>query len=245
MASGHRLNTSIVLAAVHGLSGLFRAVSAVEPSLFRLLPPPVPVPNKPPRFCGRKAKYTLPSALSFKKWCTFGGFYAPYNTCEPGDSHCKRSRSLFLCLLLCVWRLSITVDAPFSLGVSLSMEEPTMVGVRKDSLQKYFDHLGLGGLKVAGKIIITSNEHILGTCYATKCTRRCIEWNITPKVSPRLSHQIIPSIQSNNGIIPTGHPQHTIKPHFHSVSIVIFHTAHRATGSSSLLVYSKQYRISF
>ena len=38
MASGHRLNTSIVLAAVHGLSGLFRAVSAVEPSLCRPLP---------------------------------------------------------------------------------------------------------------------------------------------------------------------------------------------------------------
>ena len=35
MARGHRLNTSIVLAAVHGLSGLFRAVSAVEPSLSR------------------------------------------------------------------------------------------------------------------------------------------------------------------------------------------------------------------
>ena len=39
MARGHRLNTSVVLAAVHGLSGLFRAVSAVEPSLFRPLPP--------------------------------------------------------------------------------------------------------------------------------------------------------------------------------------------------------------
>ena len=39
MARGHRLNTSIVLAAVHGLSGLFRAVSEVEPSLFRPLPP--------------------------------------------------------------------------------------------------------------------------------------------------------------------------------------------------------------
>ena len=37
MARGHRLNTSIVLAAVHGLSGLFRAVSAVEPSLCRPL----------------------------------------------------------------------------------------------------------------------------------------------------------------------------------------------------------------
>ena len=38
MARGQRLNTSIVLAAVHGLSGLFRAVSAVEPSLSRPLP---------------------------------------------------------------------------------------------------------------------------------------------------------------------------------------------------------------
>ena len=42
MARGHRLNTSIVLAAVHGLSGLFRAVSEVEPSLFRPPAPPSP-----------------------------------------------------------------------------------------------------------------------------------------------------------------------------------------------------------
>ena len=54
MARGHRFNTSIVLAAVHGLSGLFRAVSAVEP--FTLSPPShsVPVPNRPTRLCGRK-----------------------------------------------------------------------------------------------------------------------------------------------------------------------------------------------
>ena len=39
MARGHRLNASIVLAAVHGVSGLFRVVSAVEASLFRPLPP--------------------------------------------------------------------------------------------------------------------------------------------------------------------------------------------------------------
>ena len=38
MARGHRLNTSIVLAAVHGLSGLFRAVSAVEPITLALFP---------------------------------------------------------------------------------------------------------------------------------------------------------------------------------------------------------------
>ena len=55
MARGNRLNTSIVLAAVHGLSGLFRAVSAVEPSLSRPRPTPLPVLNKQPRFCGRKA----------------------------------------------------------------------------------------------------------------------------------------------------------------------------------------------
>ena len=61
-----------------------------------------------------------------------------------------------------------------------------------------------------------------------------------------LSHQTIPAIQSNNDIIPTGDPQHTVKPHFHSVStfIVMLHSAHRAAGGSSLVVCSKQYRIS-
>ena len=45
MAREHRLNTSIALAAVHGLSGLFRAVSAVEPPLSPPLPPlPPPSP---------------------------------------------------------------------------------------------------------------------------------------------------------------------------------------------------------
>ena len=52
MARGHRFNTSIVLAAVHGLSGLFRAVSAVEP--FTLSSPchSVPVPDRPSRLRG-------------------------------------------------------------------------------------------------------------------------------------------------------------------------------------------------
>ena len=59
MARGHRLNISIVLAAVHGLSGLFRAVSSVEPSLFAPPPPAARVPNKHPRFCGRKAKWYI------------------------------------------------------------------------------------------------------------------------------------------------------------------------------------------
>ena len=40
MARGHCLNISIVLAVVHGLYGLFQAVSVVDPSLFCPLPPP-------------------------------------------------------------------------------------------------------------------------------------------------------------------------------------------------------------
>ena len=39
MLRGHHLNTSIVLAVVHSLSGLFRVVSKVEPSLFIPFPP--------------------------------------------------------------------------------------------------------------------------------------------------------------------------------------------------------------
>ena len=54
MARGHRLNASIVLAAVHGLSGLFRAVSAVEPFTLSSPSHSVPVPNRPSRLCGRK-----------------------------------------------------------------------------------------------------------------------------------------------------------------------------------------------
>ena len=55
MGRGHRLNTSIVLAAVHGLSSLFWAVFAVK--FFTLSSPShsVPVPNRPSRLCGRKA----------------------------------------------------------------------------------------------------------------------------------------------------------------------------------------------
>ena len=44
MAREHHLNTSIVLAAVHGLSGPFLVISAVEPSLSCPLPPP-PLPS--------------------------------------------------------------------------------------------------------------------------------------------------------------------------------------------------------
>ena len=60
MASGHNLNTSIVLAAVHGL---FWAVSAVEPSLSRPLPPLPPQP----RFCGRKAIWSRSSRITCER----------------------------------------------------------------------------------------------------------------------------------------------------------------------------------
>ena len=63
MARGHRLNTSIVLAAVHGLSGLFRAVSAVEPFTLSSPSHSVPVPNKPYGLCGRKATLNLNCCL--------------------------------------------------------------------------------------------------------------------------------------------------------------------------------------
>ena len=53
MVRGHRLNTSIVLAAVHGLSSLFRAVSAVEPFTLSSPSHSVPVPNRSSRLRGR------------------------------------------------------------------------------------------------------------------------------------------------------------------------------------------------
>ena len=59
LARGHRLNTSIVLAAVHGLSGLFSG--GIRGRAFTLSPsfPPVPAPNKPlASQCGRKAKWS-------------------------------------------------------------------------------------------------------------------------------------------------------------------------------------------
>ena len=58
------------------------------------------------------------------------------------------------CCVSCVSRLSIDAAFSFSLSVvSLSVEGSNVVGVRKDSLQKPFDHQGLGGLRVAGTII--------------------------------------------------------------------------------------------
>ena len=64
----------------------------------------------------------------------------------------------------------------------------------------------------------SEKKHVRHIYYATKCTRCCVEWNITLKVSPHL-----PFISSNHTShsIKQGHPQHTIKPHFHSVSIYL------------------------
>ena len=87
MARGYRLNISIVLAAVHGLSGLFRAVSAVEP--FTLSPPShtVPVPNRPTRLCGRKA--TLNQTLTMEEEAVT---HALRRTASRGDSLTTHSR---------------------------------------------------------------------------------------------------------------------------------------------------------
>ena len=59
MAKGHHLNTSIVLAAVHGLLGLpgqcaRSSLQSLPPS--PPPPPPVPVPNKHPCFCDVKQR---------------------------------------------------------------------------------------------------------------------------------------------------------------------------------------------
>ena len=155
----------------------------------------------------RNTEYpVLSNTPSFKKWCTFGGFYAPYNTC--------------------------TVEAPFFFSeVSLSVEGSKVV--RKENLQKKFDHLGLGSLRVAGKIIINSNENMSGIYYATKLQDAA--WNETshPKSVHiyLLSHQTIPAIQSN---IHNTQSNHIFTQ---SLYLIIFHTAHRATSSSSLVVY--------
>ena len=54
IARGHCLNILVVLAAVHVLLGL--PGRCARWSLHSFAPvAPVPVPNKPPRFCGRKA----------------------------------------------------------------------------------------------------------------------------------------------------------------------------------------------
>ena len=70
MARGHRLNTSILLAAVHGLSGLFsggfrgRAFNLSSPSHS------VPVPNNPSRFRGLKEAMKKKNGLEFSRLVT-------------------------------------------------------------------------------------------------------------------------------------------------------------------------------
>ena len=73
MARGHRLNTSIVLAAVHGLSGLFRAVSEVEPSLFRPLPPPPLSPSLISHLASVDVKQHGPKNCATASVCESGG----------------------------------------------------------------------------------------------------------------------------------------------------------------------------
>ena len=50
------INTSVVLVSVHGLLGLLGLYTRSSLHSFISFSPPVPVPNRPPRLCGRKAK---------------------------------------------------------------------------------------------------------------------------------------------------------------------------------------------
>ena len=70
------------------------------------------------------------------------------------------------CFVSCYVCLLIALDAPpasFSFGGVSLLGGSKVVGVQKDSLQKKVDNLGLGGLRVAGKIIIVRKHvrHIL------------------------------------------------------------------------------------
>ena len=170
------------------------------------------------RWILRTQKYWVPIAFKhslYWEMMYIGGFYPPYNTCEPDNSYCKRFRSLLLCLLLCVWCLLIAVDAPPRPPPPPPLPPFGRVSWWKDqrwlgseSLQKKFDHLDLGGLRAAGKIIINSNDyaHIM-----------------LQKYSPRL-----PSVSSY-------HTSHSVKQYY----IFGRSTTHnRTTFSLSLYVYS-------
>ena len=104
-------------------------------------------------------------------------------------------------------------------GLSLSMEGSE---VWKDSLQKKFDHLGLGGLRAAGKIIINSTENKLGTRYKMHKTPH--EANVTPTVGPRLT-----SVSSN-------HTTHSIKQRYYTYGTSTTHS--QTTFSLGLYIYS-------
>ena len=157
--------------------------------------------------------------------------HAPYNTCEPVDSYRKRFRSVVVSLVMWV----TSVDCCWGSFPFLSRRGVIVGGRIKGGWgpeRRFAKEVGPPGSH-SNWGNNNSNENMFDTYYAIKCT-----WNGTshPKSVHvyLLSHQTIPAIQSNNNIIPTGHPQDTIKPHVHSVSIsiVIFHTAHRATGST-------------
>ena len=79
MARRHRLNTSIVLAAVHGLSGLFRAVSAVEPSLFR------PLPAQPPSLISHLASVDVKQNGPRHLFCLFSRYKVPVEVLTRSD----------------------------------------------------------------------------------------------------------------------------------------------------------------
>ena len=80
MARGHRLNISIVLAAVHGLSGLFQAVSPVEPSLCH------PLPTLSPSLIGHLTSVDVKHQEKKKRLCVLVEV--------PSRAHAKRGKRL-------------------------------------------------------------------------------------------------------------------------------------------------------
>ena len=98
MARGHSLNTSIVLAAVLGLSGLFRAVAAVEPSLSRPLPLFPLSPSLISHLASEDVKQYGLSCISMQTKQTIIFFINTHNICRFG-----RRLNIPSALILLIW----------------------------------------------------------------------------------------------------------------------------------------------
>ena len=124
MARGHRLNTSIVLAAVHGLSGLFRAVSAVEPSFCR------PLPTLSPSLIGhlasvdvkqQESKSTQGPQAQIQSLCFWLWVGSHWHWLWEGDSGVKQN-------VVCAWcRLKSTCNFVLEVLLRYHLLNPSLV----------------------------------------------------------------------------------------------------------------------